>query len=79
MISPLGIRDKLIGIFVLIKVIPLVLLAWFAWNEVSRLSQTLETQVNLMAQSQPEHHSKSWGSGNGKFHPCIGYQIPRSH
>ena len=54
MISSLGIRDKLIGIFVLIKVIPLVLLAWFAWNEVSRLSQTLEIQVNLMSKTSQE-------------------------
>lgn len=49
-----GIRDKLIVIFVLIKVIPLVLLAWFAWNEVSRLSKTLETHVNLMAKASHE-------------------------
>ena len=27
-----GIRGKLITIFVLIKVLPLVLLAWFAWH-----------------------------------------------
>ncbi|NOX34864.1 MAG: PAS domain S-box protein [Deltaproteobacteria bacterium] len=44
-----SIRDKLIGIFVLIKVVPLVILAWFAWNEISSLSVSLETRVNEMA------------------------------
>lgn len=44
-----SIRDKLIGIFVLIKVIPLVVLAWFAWSEITSLSDTLETHVNEMA------------------------------
>jgi PAS domain S-box-containing protein len=46
-----SIRDKLIGIFVLIKVIPLIILAWFAWNEISSLSVTLETRVNEMAKT----------------------------
>jgi PAS domain S-box-containing protein len=46
-----SIRDKLIGIFVLIKVIPLVVLAWFAWNEIASLSLTLETHVNDMART----------------------------
>jgi PAS domain S-box-containing protein len=46
-----SIRDKLIGIFVLIKVIPLVVLAWFAWTEISTLSVTLENHVNEMAQT----------------------------
>lgn len=46
-----SIRDKLIGIFVLIKVIPLIVLAWFAWNEISSLSVTLETHVNEMART----------------------------
>ncbi|MCF6248402.1 MAG: ATP-binding protein [Desulfobacula sp.] len=46
-----GIRDKLIGIFVLIKVIPLVVLAWFAWNEILSLSATLETHVDEMAET----------------------------
>ncbi|MBU2454178.1 MAG: PAS domain-containing protein, partial [Proteobacteria bacterium] len=46
-----SIRDKLIGIFVLIKVIPLIVLAWFAWNEIFSLSTTLEKHVNDMAQT----------------------------
>lgn len=49
-----SIRDKLIGIFVLIKVIPLIILAWFAWNEISSLSVTLETHVNEMAGTSAE-------------------------
>jgi len=44
-----SIRDKLIGIFVLIKVIPLIVLAWFAWNEISTLAITLEHRINEMA------------------------------
>ncbi len=44
-----SIRDKLIGIFVLIKVIPLIVLAWFAWNEISTLAITLESRINEMA------------------------------
>lgn len=46
-----SIRDKLIGIFVLIKVIPLIILAWFAWYEIFSLSVTLETHVNEMAKT----------------------------
>lgn len=53
-----GIRDKLIGIFILIKVIPLVILAWFAWNEISSLSNTLETHVNDMARISTETTQK---------------------
>jgi PAS domain S-box-containing protein len=44
-----SIRDKLIGIFVLIKVIPLIILAWFAWNEISTLAIKLESRINEMA------------------------------
>ncbi len=44
-----GIRDKLIGIFVLIKVIPLIVLAWFAWNEITVLFDTLKSHVNEMS------------------------------
>ncbi len=32
-----GIRNKLISIFVFIKVVPLIVLAWFSWNEISKL------------------------------------------
>lgn len=46
-----GIRDKLIGIFILIKVIPLIILAWFAWSEISSLTVILERHVNEMGQT----------------------------
>ena len=46
-----SIREKLIGIFVLIKVIPLIVLAWFAWQEIVSLSMTLENHVNKMAKT----------------------------
>jgi PAS domain S-box-containing protein len=46
-----SIKEKLVGIFVLIKVIPLIILAWFVWNEISSLSVTLETHVNDMAKN----------------------------
>ncbi len=37
-----GIRTKLIAIFILIKVVPLVLLAWVAWDEIFSLSRAVE-------------------------------------
>jgi len=46
-----SIRDKLIGIFVLIKVIPLIVLAWIAWKEVFSLSVTLKTHANKMTKT----------------------------
>lgn len=49
-----SIRDKLIGIFVLIKVIPLIVLAWFAWNEISTLAITLEHHINEMADTSTQ-------------------------
>jgi len=44
-----GIRDKLIGIFVVIKVLPLIVLAWFAWDEIFNLASTMEKQVVEMS------------------------------
>ncbi len=49
-----SIRDKLIGIFILIKVIPLVVLAWFAWHEIASLSGSLEEHVNEMARTSAQ-------------------------
>ncbi|MDY7036812.1 MAG: sensor histidine kinase, partial [Thermodesulfobacteriota bacterium] len=37
----ISIREKLIFIFVIIKVLPLVVLAWFAWNEMFTLNSTV--------------------------------------
>ena len=43
-----GIREKLIGIFILIKVIPLILLAWVGWEAIVDLTITLEKQAEKM-------------------------------
>ena len=44
----LGIRTKLIAIFIFIKVLPLVLLVWLAWEEISHLGQTIESKYVSM-------------------------------
>lgn len=44
-----GIRGKLISIFVLIKVVPLLLLAWFAWYAAQQLGEEVSTQAGAMA------------------------------
>jgi signal transduction histidine kinase len=44
-----GIRGKLIAIFVLIKVIPLILLAGFAWHATSRLGGDVSAKAGGMA------------------------------
>ena len=41
----IGIRCKLITIFVLIKVLPLVVLAWVAWNGIILLGQSVEDKI----------------------------------
>ena len=43
-----GIRTKLIAIFILIKVVPLIALAWFAWNEIAKLTQAVEQRSTRM-------------------------------
>ena len=43
-----GIRDKLIGIFVLIKVLPLIVLAWFAWHQIFELASSVKQQISEM-------------------------------
>lgn len=49
-----GIRGKLIAIFVLIKVLPLVLLAWFAWNAARSLGEDVSNQAGAMADATLE-------------------------
>ncbi|HOI51714.1 MAG TPA: two-component sensor histidine kinase, partial [Azonexus sp.] len=44
-----GIRGKLIAIFVLIKVIPLLLLAWFAWHTARQLGAEVSVKAAGMA------------------------------
>ncbi len=44
-----GLRGKLIAIFVLIKVVPLLLLAWFAWHAASQLGGDVSEKAGGMA------------------------------
>ena len=44
-----GIRGKLIAIFVLIKVLPLLLLAWFAWHSAQNLGERVARDATEMA------------------------------
>jgi hypothetical protein len=44
-----GIRGKLIAIFVLIKVVPLLLLAWFAWYAAQSLGDAVSLKAGDMA------------------------------
>ena len=46
-----GIRGKLIAIFVLIKVLPLLLLAWFAWNAAQQLGIDVSARAGAMVDS----------------------------
>jgi hypothetical protein len=45
----MGIRSKLIVIFVAIKVVPLVLLAWFAWQAAQGLGEGVSNRAGQMA------------------------------
>lgn len=49
-----GIRTKLIAIFILIKVVPLFALAWFAWTEIAKLTDTVEKKSARMISSTHE-------------------------
>ncbi len=44
----LGLRGKLIAIFLAIKVIPLILLCWLAWHQVDSLGRQIEQRTALM-------------------------------
>lgn len=44
-----GIRAKLVGIFILIKMIPLVLIAWFAWHATQQLGEEISFKAGNMA------------------------------
>jgi signal transduction histidine kinase len=44
----LGIRGKLIAIFIAIKVVPLILLCWLAWHQVDSLGRQIEQRTALM-------------------------------
>lgn len=42
-----GLRSKLITIFVAIKVIPLILLCWLAWQQISHLGQHMQKRTDV--------------------------------
>lgn len=46
-----GMRNKLIAIFVLIKIVPLVLLAWFAWHATTQLGREIALSTGEIADS----------------------------
>ena len=48
----LGIRGKLITLFVLIKVLPLLLLAWFAWHATQQLGEEVSVKAGGMADDE---------------------------
>lgn len=41
-----GIRAKLVALFILIKILPLILLAWLAWSQASNLGQHFLSRAN---------------------------------
>lgn len=49
-----GIRTKLITIFILIKVLPLLALAWYAWEQISKLADSAEKQSAQMISNTHE-------------------------
>lgn len=49
-----GIRGKLIALFVLIKVVPLLLLAWFAWHAAQQLGEDVSIKAGGMADAMLE-------------------------
>ena len=46
-----GMRNKLIAIFVLIKIVPLILLAWFAWHATTQLGREITQSTGEIADS----------------------------
>ena len=53
-IARMGIRGKLLLIFVLIKVVPLLLLSWIAWSAFERLGATVSDRAAVMADGMVE-------------------------
>lgn len=54
-----GIREKLIGIFVLIKVIPLLIIAWIAWEAAMSLGGNVTNNVEEMSTSMRDTVAKA--------------------
>ena len=42
--SSYGIKEKLLAIFVVIKIVPIILLSWVAWNQVAKLGIEVRKQ-----------------------------------
>ncbi len=57
--STLGMRGKLVLLFVLIKVFPLILIAWVAWNQSSKLAEVLGLQYESLAELSRESLSET--------------------
>ncbi|WP_415717947.1 ATP-binding protein [Maridesulfovibrio sp.] len=52
--NSIGIRCKLITVFVLIKVLPLIVLAWVAWNGIVVLGKSVEDKVADLSKDTSE-------------------------
>lgn len=44
-----GIRGKLVGIFIVIKVLPLIVLAWFSADQIFQLAATMNEQITAIS------------------------------
>ena len=53
-LSDRGIKEKLIAIFVVIKILPVILLAWTAWHQVTRLGADVEQRSAAMVDATQE-------------------------
>ena len=60
----LGLRAKLIAIFVAIKVVPLVLLAWYAWAAVQDLGNGVSTRAGQMADAMRSTQQQTGKTAN---------------
>ncbi len=60
----MGLRAKLIAIFVAIKVVPLVLLAWFAWQAASHLGASVSTRAIQMADAMRQTQQQTGKTAN---------------
>jgi hypothetical protein len=74
-----GIRGKLIAIFVLIKVVPLLLLAWFAWHATSQLGEDVSLKAGGMADAMLSEHQDSRQDRHRRFDPRPRPALARGH
>ena len=64
LVQPLGIRAKLIAIFVGIKVLPLVLVAWFAWQATQGLGDKVSSRVVEMSDAMRSTQQQTGKTAN---------------